>query len=67
MPGLAPRRQWCAGKVVNLFAGMILFFSPSLFGPAVGAQWQTATTVAPLVTSTLGGQHPWRPLDVRTK
>jgi hypothetical protein len=48
--------------VVNLFVGMILFFPPWLFGLAVGAQWQTASIVAPF-----GGQHPWRPLHVRTK
>ena len=40
--------EWRSAKlcdVVNLFLAMILFFSPWLFGLAVGAQWQTASTV----------------------
>jgi hypothetical protein len=35
--------------VVNLLLGMILFFSPWLFGLAAGAQWQTASTVGILI------------------
>jgi SPW repeat len=40
--------EWTSAKlcdVVNLSLGMILFFSPWLFGLAAGAQWQTASTV----------------------
>ena len=35
--------------VVNLFLGMILFFSPWLFGLSAGAQWQTASAVGVLI------------------
>ena len=40
--------EWTSAKlcdVVNLTLGMILFFSPWLFGLAAGAQCQTASTV----------------------
>src|SRR5262249_12055713 len=33
------------GDVANLILGMILFFSPWLFGLSAGAQWQTASIV----------------------
>jgi SPW repeat len=33
------------GDVANLILGMILFFSPWLFGLAAGAQWQTASII----------------------
>ena len=33
------------GDVANLILGMVLFFSPWLFGLSVGAQWQTASTI----------------------
>jgi len=33
------------GDVANLILGMILFFSPWLFGLSAGAQWQTASTI----------------------
>jgi hypothetical protein len=33
------------GDVANLGLGMILFFSPWLFGPSGGAPWQTASIV----------------------
>jgi hypothetical protein len=33
------------GDVVNLILGMILFFSPWLFGLSAGAQWQTASII----------------------
>ena len=42
---------WTIGRaqdfcdVGNLLLGMILFFSPWLFGLSAGAQWQTASTV----------------------
>ena len=38
--------DWSSAKlcdVVNLILGMILFFSPWLFGLSAGAQWQTAS------------------------
>jgi hypothetical protein len=40
--------DWSSARlcdVGNLFLGMILFFSPWLFGLSAGAQWQTASTV----------------------
>jgi hypothetical protein len=40
--------EWTSAKlcdVANLVLGMVLFFSPWLFGLAAGAQWQTASTV----------------------
>ena len=33
------------GDVANLVLGMILFFSPWLFGLSAGAQWQTASII----------------------
>jgi hypothetical protein len=33
------------GDVANLILGMVLFFSPWLFGLSAGAQWQTASTI----------------------
>src|ERR1700728_4270435 len=33
------------GDVANLLLGMILFFSPWMFGLSAGAQWQTASTI----------------------
>jgi SPW repeat len=33
------------GDVANLILGMILFFSPWLFGLSAGAQWQTASII----------------------
>src|SRR6476620_11653139 len=33
------------GDVANLILGMILFFSPWLFGLSAGAQWQTASVI----------------------
>jgi hypothetical protein len=44
--------DWSSVKlcdVVNLFLGMILFFSPWLFGLSAGAQWQTASAVGVLI------------------
>ena len=40
--------DWSSAKlcdVANLILGMILFFSPWLFGLSAGAQWQTASTI----------------------
>jgi hypothetical protein len=40
--------DWSNAKlcdVANLILGMILFFSPWLFGLSAGAEWQTASTV----------------------
>ena len=40
--------EWTSAKlcdIVNLTLGMILFFSPWLFGLAAGAQCQTASTI----------------------
>ena len=40
--------DWSSAKlcdVANLILGMILFFSPWLFGLSAGAQWQTASIV----------------------
>lgn len=40
--------EWTSAKLcdaANLVLGMVLFFSPWLFGLAAGAQWQTASTV----------------------
>ena len=40
--------DWSSARlcdVGNLLLGMILFFSPWLFGLSAGAQWQTASTV----------------------
>ena len=33
------------GDLANLILGMILFFSPWLFGLSAGAQWQTASII----------------------
>jgi hypothetical protein len=33
------------GDVANLFLGMVLFFSPWLFGLSTGAPWQTASVI----------------------
>ncbi len=44
--------DWSSVKlcdVVNLLLGMILFFSPWLFGVSAGAPWQTASTVGILI------------------
>ena len=44
--------DWSSVKlcdVVNLFLGMILFFSPWLFGVSAGAPWQTASAVGVLI------------------
>ncbi len=43
---------WSSAKlcdVANLLLGVILFFSPWLFGLSAGAQWQTASTAGILV------------------
>jgi hypothetical protein len=40
--------DWSSAKlcdVVNLILGMILFFSPWLFGLSAGAEWQTASII----------------------
>jgi hypothetical protein len=44
--------DWSSARlcdVGNLLLGMILFFSPWLFGLSTGAQWQTASTVGILI------------------
>ena len=44
--------DWSSAKlcdVANLILGMILFFSPWLFGLSSGAQWQTASIVGILI------------------
>jgi hypothetical protein len=50
--GRASMDDWSSVKlcdVGNLLLGMILFFSPWLFGLSTGAQWQTASTVGILI------------------
>jgi hypothetical protein len=44
--------DWSSAKlcdVANLMLGMILFFSPWLFGLSTGAQWQAASTIEILI------------------
>ncbi len=44
--------EWSSAKfcdVANLVLGMILFFSPWLFGLSAGAQWQTASIAGILI------------------
>jgi hypothetical protein len=44
--------DWSSAKlcdVINLMLGMILFFSPWLFGLSAGAQWQTASTIGIII------------------
>jgi len=46
--------DWTNAKlcdVANLILGVILFFSPWLFGLAAGAPWQTASTIGILVAA----------------
>ena len=41
------------GDVANFILGMILFFSPWLFGLSAGAQWQTASIIGFIAVSSI--------------